>query len=372
MGLDGGNIDTPQRFGLVPFNKLNVANSQIRYDLNPVYLSLGDESLWAGPAMFNPLLLSSNAEGFPHALLGLQNFATPVGNVEAQLVYGQLSDSKYWPNSKDRFFGGLFLAYQPVFFPQLTLGAERTVYSYWDNLNLSTFAIPFWPGTGPDVGTGSSKQHVSLTWRFLFPEVGFEFYGEWGKNDFSKPEILYLLNPEHESAYMMGLKKTFSLSDDKVLGIGFEMVNMTQNMESLINYNGDGVGGDFYSCWSILEGYTNDGMVLGAGAGNGSEMEVLYADLYYPQGRFGLELSRLAPLKSYLYWSDNIKYGNEQLTDTVFQLKFEGDYRIHHWVFSLDVAPSVELNRYFIQNNTLWNFSSQFSVKYLFPAMQSR
>jgi hypothetical protein len=366
MGLDGGNIDTPQRFGYVPFNVLDIANSQIRFTWNPLYISFGNENLWVGPAMFNPLLLSSNAAGFPHGLLGLQNCATPIGNVEAQLLYGQLADSQYWPNPTERFFGGLFLAYQPVFFPQLTLGAERTVFSYWDALSPAVFAIPLWPGTGPSSGAGTSHQHISLTWRLLFPEVGFEFYGEYGKNDFSYPPYLYFLNPEHESAYMLGLKKTFPLPDSKLLGVGFEMVDLTQSIESLINLNGDNVGGDFYSHWAILEGYTNNGMILGAGAGNGSEMEVLYADLYFPKGHFGLELSRLLPLASHLYWDVNIRPGNELSTDAIFQLKLLSDYCIRDWFLTFFVAESYEVNRYFSQDNNSWNFSLQFSIKYLF------
>lgn len=54
------------------------------------------------------------------------------------------------------------------------------------------------------------------------------------------------------------------------------------------------------------------------------------------------------------------------MTDAIFQLKLSGDYRVRDWLLSLFVAESKEVNRYFIQGNILWDFSSQFSVKYLF------
>jgi len=372
--VDGGYIDTPQRYGTAPFSLLSLDNWEISGTLGPFVASFSNQNLWFGPAVFNPLLLSSQAEGFPHIRLGIEGLETPIGSFETQVVYGRLKTSSYWDpavDNGDRFFGGLFIGYKPSFFPQLTLGAGRTVFSYWNALDWQSPLILFVPsiddsglGSTFAYGTGESHQHVSITWRLQFPESGFETYGEWGKNDFS-PLRLILLNPDHMQAYTLGLKKTFGLPDRAVLGIGAELTTLNQSQESLININGYNWGGDWYSHWAIHEGYTNNGQVLGASIGNGSAAQILYMDLYGRQGHVGIELRRWVNRLSALY-QGTLPANREYQTDVEYDWGIRVDVPLESWMFSLAVQKQYDFNRYMISWNDVVNWHVAFSSSYRF------
>ncbi|MDA8410562.1 MAG: hypothetical protein M0001_09245 [Treponema sp.] len=368
--VDGANIDTPQRYGTTAFGSYSLDNWELGAKFGPVIAAFSDQNLWFGPAVFNPLLLSAQAEGFPHIQVGVDGWETPIGNFESQLVYGKLTTSKFWDpkvNNGDRFFGGFFLGYKPSFFPELTIGAGRTVFSYWNSLNWRMPLILFIPGidnTGIGstfgYGTGESHQHISITWRLQFPGSGFETYGEWGKNDFS-PLRLLLLNPDHMQAYTIGLKKAFEVPGDFLLGIGAELTDLSQSKESLINYNGYNWGGDWYSHWAILEGYTNNGQVLGASIGNGSAAQVLYADLYGRSGHLGIELRRWADRVSALYQGALPTY-REYQTDVEYDVGLRLDVPVQAWIHSLSVQWQYDCNRYMIVWNDVLNWHVAFST----------
>ena len=372
---DGQYIDTPQRFGYDPFAVWGLQNSEVRLNWGPMELSVSNQNAVFGPSVFNPLLLSSNAEGIPHVRLGLNTIPTPAGKVEAQLMYGKLSTSAYWdPNAgpSDRFFGGLFIGYQPSFFPELTLGAGRTIISNWNDASpqVATALFLFDPGdSSGTLGKGVSHQHVSLTYDLKFPSIGFETYGEWGKNDYS-PLSMYWINPNHMQAYTLGMKKTFTLPQNGLLGVGVEETILSQSPESLINYNGYSLAGDFYSGWSpsFGAGYTNNGMVVGASIGNGSEAQYLYADLYYPQWHFGLQLRRWANDVSALYLGTLPAQGannRENTNDVEMSAAFRTDYRWNDWLFSGELIWAEDYNRNQWPKNNVLNVTSQVAVQYL-------
>ena len=301
--IGGAGIDNPQRYGYSPFTSFDWGNSELTFTYGVAVLSLGTQNFWFGPAFFNPLLLSSQAKGFPHIRLGIENWKTSIGTFQGNLLYGQLTTSPYWDpnvNNGPRFFGGLFLDYRPSFFPQLTIGLGRTIISYWSALDwqIPTTLFDFvpWPASyNPfKYGTGESHQHVSLTFQMLFPKVGFDVYGEWGKNDYSLSFTDYLMDLNHQTAYMLGFRKAFVLRGGAVIGVGAEYTNMSQNLEGLINYNGFNLFGDWNSHSVIREGYTNYGQVLAGGIGNGSAA-TLYADAYWRAWHWGLELTRYNP-----------------------------------------------------------------------------
>jgi len=368
--IGGYSIDQPQRYGTAPFASLNWGNSELKAAIGPGLLSFSTQNLWFGPAVFNPLLLSSQAQGFPHLRLGVDNLDTAIGTFEGNLVYGLLSTSAYWDptvNNGNRFFGGLFLDYRPSFFPQLTLGLGRTIFSYWNQLDWQVPAALFnfipWPARyNPfSYGTGESHQHVSLTFRLLFSEVGFEVYGEWGKNDFNSNFMSYLDDLGHQSAYTIGLRKAFVLSREAVLGIGAEIANLSQNLEGLINSNGFYLWGDWDSHFAIREGYTNNGQVLAGGIGNGAA-EILYADVYWTDWHWGLELMRYNPETSVPYLNPGVSQENQ--IDTQIIIVPNLDWRLGNWLFSLSVPVNFDLNRYFDRNNNITNYQVVTSVRY--------
>lgn len=366
-------IDQPQRYGSSPFAWWDWGDSELKMRYGVALLSFSTSNLWYGPAMFNPLILSSQAEGFPHIRLGVEDWRTGIGTFEGNLVYGQLTASQYYATDNGpRFFGGLFLDYRPSFFPQLTIGIARTIFSYWSALDwqipvtLFDF-IPFYANNPIKYGTGASHQHISFTFRLLFPKAEFEVYGEWGRNDFNPTLKSYLEDLQHQSAYMIGMRKAFRLRGGAILGVGAEMTDQSQNLEGLISGNGFNLYGDWNSHNAIQEGYTNNGQVLGGGIGNGSA-ETLYADAYWRNWHWGLALTRYNPETSVPYLP-YVAPATRPLTivytlDTQLIVTPMADLKVGKWLFSVSAPNTFELNRSFVENNNVYNLQVVTSARY--------
>jgi len=144
------------------------------------------------------------------------------------------------------------------------------------------------------------------------------------------------------------------------------MTIVSQSKESLINNNGYGFAGDFYSGWSqnFAAGYTNNGMVLGAGIGNGSEAQYYYADAYFPNWHFGLELRRLANDVTALYIPPLA--AREAQNDVELRATLKVDYLWNQWTLSGEISPAMELNRYQLADHQTPSFRFVLGTVYHF------
>ena len=61
-------------------------------------ISAGTQQLWWGPAVFNSLMMSNNAPGFPHlSLHSYKPIELPIGTIEFNIVGGQLKSTRGFP-----------------------------------------------------------------------------------------------------------------------------------------------------------------------------------------------------------------------------------------------------------------------------------
>ena len=146
------------------------------------------ENIVLGPSKFNNILLSDNAEGFPHFDFGTMNKIS-VGNLgygEFKMIWGFLKESEFFDIDSSNDYGwisGSYLSFTPAIMPYLSLGFNHQYYkplSDWDTWDLIR-GIPFVDRSNS--GTDTKDMMISITFDFLFPAVGFELYGEWARND---------------------------------------------------------------------------------------------------------------------------------------------------------------------------------------------
>jgi hypothetical protein len=99
---------------------------------------------------------------------------------------------------------------------------------------------------------------------WVFPESGFEIYGEYARNDHSWDFRDLLGEPEHSRAYMIGFQKSFNLAHGRLLAINAELVqteaSKTRNIRTDATY---------YTHYIVTQGYTHKGQLLGLGHGPG-------------------------------------------------------------------------------------------------------
>jgi len=292
---NNGGVDNPQRFGDKPFFDWDFGDSEIRYTWKTLTAGFGTQTIWLGPAYLNPLLHSNNAPAYPKFDIGLrrQRIIIPwldwyAGDFEARLWIGRLTESDYFDNDDTNNYTmihGQSIAYAPSFLPGLTLFANRVCLVPWESNSLM-FAVKFLQNTIED-------QRASLGFSWVFPQVGFEVYGELGIDDWAK----MLKRPNHTTVSSLGLKKNVSInSSKKIYGQLFVELNYMEKTPDYFTQHYS-----FYSHHLLIHGYTNKGQWLGNALSPIGNAQSIGFSLYYPNGNSRLMISRSNPNNHYNY-----------------------------------------------------------------------
>jgi hypothetical protein len=321
------------------------------------------------------MLHSNNAPTYPKFDIGLrrQRVTLPwlgwyIGDVEARLWVGYLSESDYFDNddsNNHNMFHGLSFAYAPSFLPGLTLFVNRVCLVAWEWENLK-YILPKDDNTIED-----QKASFGASW--IFPQVGLEIYGELGVDDFvpggTNGNIEgYIRYPFHTMMYTVGLKKTIPIAPTyHVYG------------ELFFEWNSMEMSQDFQFQWSyspyfhgiIKQGYTNRGQWLGAGSGWGGNSQYLEFKVYYPKGTSSIFIHRNNPDNNFIY-SKAVKNSDSDQTSKYFtswKANFTiGLYTKYFLVRYLSIGGGIAYNfiinpRYFY-TDTQGSFKNEWSDEF--------
>lgn len=364
----GYGIDAPQRFGNEPFLVYDWGDSELRYTWKTLTIGFGTQTIWLGPAKINPILHSNNAPSYPKFDIGLrrQPVTIPwlnwyIGDFEARLWIGLLTESDYFDtdaSNDDTMFHGFSFAYAPSFIPGLVLSANRICLVPWERGNLK-YIFPSDDNTYED-------QKASFGFSWLFPQVGFEVYGELGIDDYVPGGLPgYIRRPFHTTVYTAGLRKSFKIVPQKQiygeLGFEFNWMEMTQDYQFFSPSS-------FYFHHLNTHGYTNRGQLLGNAVSPGGNSQFLGFKIYYPRGNTLLFISRNNPDNNYLY-AKAIKTSDDELEKYYsafkanFSLGIDTAYSVSSvfmvkggLVYHLLINPGYETASDY-SNSYLYNFS---------------
>jgi len=315
-----GNIDLPQRFGNKPFWTFDWGDTEIRYSWHTFTVGFGTQSVWLGPAWLNPMLGSNNAPSFPKFDIGLrkQRIVIPkvnwyLGDIEGRIWIGQLSESDYFdndPSNDKRQVTGFSVAYSPSFIPGLTIGFNKVCINDWRHKSIK-YLNPFYSANGSQIGDRideDQKMSISVDW--VFPKIGFEVYGELGKDDYSASNTA---NPFHTAIYTVGFKQRIPFFEK--YNLYFELIGEMNNFEMSHDYLVEGsVYMGFYAHGGISQGYTHKGQIIGAGSGYFGRNEFLGLKMYWKRGSAMIFYHRNSPDNNYVYNQLTV-HRNEQNKD---------------------------------------------------------
>lgn len=278
-------IDWVQRFGDDPFSKFHLGQSELRLDLGKVVTSIGTQNYSLGPSMYNPIMLSRQAGGFPHLRIGIKpsylSKKKSVAKVEANLLFGLLKESDYFdfdPDNDTRYLNGLAIAIVPSFLPNVKIGFNKFLYKqtrYFQKQDLfsTLFIIDDGVINGDTLSPNDTfDQMASFTFEWNFREVGFRAYMEFAKNDFTsgggglRPTAV---EPEHSRGYTIGFEKIIRNKNDTEFMITYEHTNLS------IGHAPWRATPSFYAHDINRQGYTHDGQIIGAGIGPGGNSDHL-------------------------------------------------------------------------------------------------
>lgn len=369
-------VDAPQRFGDKPFFVYDWGDSEVRWTWHSFTVGFGTQAIWLGPAFMNPILHSNNAPSYPKVDIGLrrQPVVLPwlgwyIGDIEARIWTGRLTESDYFDNddsNNHNMIHGLALAYAPSFVPGLTLFANRTCLVKWDWANMK-YIWPLAENTHVGEQGAGEDQKMSFGFDWVFPQVGFEVYGEVGKDDYSSIRVY----PLRTIVYTLGLKKTFTIYEKWQL---YGQLNLEVNNNEMSHDFQFQWPYSFYYHHQITQGYTDRGQWLANAFSPGGNSQVLDFTVYYPKGKTRLSLKRTNPDNNYIYQHSIGTENTPEITEVNGQYKTlisVGLFSQYYITPSLSIHGGfeyVEFRHYFywndssIHNNVLIQLGAKYSL----------
>lgn len=337
------NIDWVQRYGNSARTQFDWGQSEIRLVYKNFTLGLSTENFRWGVTQFAPILMSYNAAGFPHLDLGTNVPAiTKIGRFEGRAFWGRTLESDYFdndPNNESGYITGFNIGYQPSFFPQLKIGINRVMNTKWSDGDLSNrdFFAMFLQNHHNDYEVNDAyDQLMSLFLDFSFPEVGFRTYIEFARNDFPGNIAEFYSAPDRSGAHTLGLMKTFEVSDNRMLKILFESTTLSMNQLRALPAGTP----TYYTHRLTGRGYTNQGQIIGAGIGPGSNANFVQAEMYLPTGKWGIEFSRIRFNDDYFIR----EYGNQGIISTPKDVEIGIGINYLRFVEKWTINPSINWN----------------------------
>ncbi len=347
-------IDLPERFGDSAFTKFFWGQSSIRLTVGPVSFGLSNENLWWGPGIHNALLMTNNAPGFKHLTLNtVRPIKTIIGAFEFQLIGGRLDSSGYTPGLPPdwRYLNAIVVSYHPKWVPGLFLGMTRAYQIYHEDMGnslndylpvISPFQKDKWGNSQTDAKR--RDELLSLFMRWLWVKGHGEIYVEYGREDHSWNLRDFFLEPAHSAAYIVGMNKLFALKRWKgeFIQVSVEIDNIASTSTTINRMRGYHYEQIYpwYTHGQVKHGYTEDGQVLGAGIGPGSNSQ--WVKIAWVKGlkTFGLEFERYVHNND--YFVSKIRDVRRNWVDLKFGLV--ANWEFNHFLLNLQAQYIHEIN----------------------------
>jgi hypothetical protein len=298
-------IDAPLRFGNERVRDFNMGESTLSVDALGFEAGVSNENQWWGPGIRNAMILSNNAPGFPHLFFRTRSpISTPIGGIDFNWLVGELSESRYFDTvavNNIRSLAAIGVTLQTRWDPNLSVGFARSVYATAEDRSqiAGRFTDVFHAASAPDTAVltklwrgnalrGGRDQLMSLFARWVFPKNGAEVYGEWGRTRLPASLANFLKAPNHTQGYTLGMQWRGRSWGEGSVRLQGELTQLEQSATFR-----DGPVGSWYTSSRVIQGYTNDGQVIGASIGPGASSQFVAADYLAPSWRAGIFAGRI-------------------------------------------------------------------------------
>jgi hypothetical protein len=295
------SIDFPYRLGDSAVSKIYPGQSSVSLAAGPIQVGASTENEWWGPAIRNPILLSDNAPGFPHAFLRTGHaLVSPIGVFEGRWIVGGLKESDWFDtdSSNDvRFLSSIGLSWKLNPTSNMTFGVARSVYGPSTGYgNAFSHVFDFIKSTGhpnalpadDSTMTPGDDQIFEIFGRWVIPGYGLETYLEWARAELPSSLRDFLVEPNHTRGYTAGLQWVHPVGKTEA---NFRIQGELTNVEQSSSYRFRPIG-SFYTSRAVVQGYTNEGQMLGAAVGPGSSGEFIALDYLHPSFMLGANFAR--------------------------------------------------------------------------------
>lgn len=353
----GGTIDAPFRFGPNSFNTFDWGNSSLRYQYHKFESGISSEPLWWGSSNKYPLIMSNNAPGIHHFFIGSrERVRIPYfGSIHFKWMMGYPQESDYFAGEfagKPRFLNAGNFSFSPGFYQNLTLGLTRAYHVFQvDGFDFSHIFLLFDPirrsslvaRQGEDETRQARNQIASIYVHLSLPAANAEIYAEFFREDHSFDFRDLFVQPHHNSAYSLGLRKISYAPYFDFVQTHLEFTNLTASQLNQVRPQAY-----FYSHDPIMQGHTNRGQILGAAIGPGSNSQFLSIKGYKNNYSLGLFAQRVVN-------NDNLHFQVGSVRESPFR-EF-GDYFRHNVHLNIGFDFLYRHNKIILDSQIVWTKS---------------
>lgn len=370
------HIELPERFGEQPYRKFFTGQSFVQYQINNTLLQISSANKWLGPGFRNALILSNNANGFPHlSISNKKPISTKLGQLNYEFMWGQLMNNGFPPpmsylsfrgnalyapkEDRQRMFQGMHLQFQPTWLTNLSVGLEQSFVQYNDQLQGLGDYIPV-KNIIHLLPNDASKQPIILTafyFKYNLPVVKAKFYGEFGWNLNRTSFRNWLLQPDKGLGSVLGMSKIFNTTNSHYWEFLAEMTNL--QLQTRAEQFSTAVPPSWYLSPTIRQGYTNNGQIIGAGIGPGATSQTIELNWRKGNNRIGLNAERrLHNNDFYVFSFTNSGDFRRWYVDFATTLKI--DWSLGQWM----IGPRLT---YLQTNNYNWWLFQPYNSPYFIP-----
>jgi hypothetical protein len=362
-------IEQPEQFGKGQYTRIFTGQSFLKYNFKNTVVQLSTANKWWGPSRRNALILSNNAGGFPHlSIANKKPIQTRLGNFNYELIWGLLENGN-WPPPQptktfrgnklyvrkpntSRMFQGMNLNYTPKWFKNLTVGVAQSFVQYNKHV---TGPLQFLPIKNivhrlPNDLPNKPIILTAFNFNYQLPAVNANFYGEFGWNLNQTTSRNFILQPDKGLGSVLGFSKIFPTTKKHYWEFLAEMANL--QLQTRAEQFSIGAPPSWYLGADVVQGYTHNGQILGAGIGPGATSQTIELNWRKANNRIGLTAERrLHNNDFYVFSFSNSGDFRRWYVDFATTLKI--DWTFGRW----DLSPRLS----YIQTNNYnwWLFQPQ-------------
>jgi hypothetical protein len=359
FGMTANYIDNFRQFGYDRIEETTLGQSRIGIKTKYIAAGLSNENIWWGPGKRNSLVFTNNAAGFQHYYLNtVEPIKTYLGNFEIAGMVGKLDTTefteidqlllnrceacKFYKNLDEREIDAITINFQPKWVPNFYIGYAYSRQFYRHATNALGNTVNFFSKDLP-------KQEIgSLIFRFALPEDHAEFYGEIGMPD-ETPWPWKFFKTTVRPGYVFGASKLVPLKLwDSYLDLNLEFTQLQIMDPRKVIYQGyANVGGkpnSWYQSTIVNQGWSNNGQLLGASIGPGSNNQSISLSWNKGYNKIGFFIERTAYNNDF-YSVAYITPNNGQYIRWIGQQVF--GYYNRYWV---DITQRIQLQMMPIKN----------------------
>ncbi len=305
-------IDYPERYLRKDKYEFLLGQTQLNLNVKGVLFGFSNRNFWMGPGIHQSLLMTNNARAFNRLFIETERpLNLGIFKVYGQLFGGLTSASneqmagelavvyKKSPikTDRDRYINGFQFAIQPTFLQGLTVGMNRAVHLYQDNVDEDYFPVfknLFRENDEGEIEVVGLDQVLSVYVDYWLFDNTANISIEYGRNDAAQNQRDFLLSPSHSFAYNLSFTKYQQLSRNRTLKLQFERTRFESTNKDFFRD-----AGSWYEHSWIRHGYTNFGEILGSGIGLGSNLT--FAEITLKKGNqvIGITTNYLAHDKNF-------------------------------------------------------------------------